>query len=235
MKTLRGLHLLTALPRSGLVTLLFVAACSGGGGTATEDVCDDGLDDDNDGLVDCDDPDCASDPVCAMQPEACTGGVDEDGDGLIDCEDPDCFEDPVCYDVDDAADLPGPHGDPALDIDKVGVDLTGGVATLFMTFEGAWPPDSTFYSWFLRFEITNDGNSTVAMVIVQRHDGVEATNATGIPAGNVTLRQTPEGVWVRMTGVPGTGEKYYVESGVQKTNPGTRVTDVAVDSPQPLP
>lgn len=55
-----------------------------------------------DGLVDCDDPDCAKNPylppgICdAPRPEgygsgACEGGVDDDGDGFTDCEDFDCL------------------------------------------------------------------------------------------------------------------------------------------------
>lgn len=48
------------------------------------DCCDDGVDNDGDGLVDCVDPDCCG-------PETrCSDGVDDDGDGLVDCADPDC-------------------------------------------------------------------------------------------------------------------------------------------------
>ena len=47
------------------------------------------LDVDQDGLADCDDPDCNFSPLC--QPiEICSNGVDDDGDGLVDCEDPAC-------------------------------------------------------------------------------------------------------------------------------------------------
>jgi len=87
-------------------------------------VCDDGLDNDEDGLVDCRDTnggaeDCASDPVCAdagtdtigdgseddasdVPPEdLCTDGLDNDEDGLVDCRDTnggaeDCSDDPAC-------------------------------------------------------------------------------------------------------------------------------------------
>ena len=57
----------------------------------------------------------------------------------------------------------------------------------------------------------------------------------GLPMANITLRQVPRGVWVRMVGVNAAGEKYYVESGIQKANPGTRVTDTVVGAPAPLP
>jgi hypothetical protein len=80
--------------------------------------CADSLDNDCDGLTDCDDPDChvipetgaqchdgrdndcdllvdCADPDCAGAiPETlanCHNGVDDDCDGLFDCDDPDCF------------------------------------------------------------------------------------------------------------------------------------------------
>ena len=55
--------------------------------------CGNGMDDDGDGLADCDDADCADDPLCSGA-ENCTNGVDDDGDGAVDCvmgnEDSDC-------------------------------------------------------------------------------------------------------------------------------------------------
>jgi hypothetical protein len=62
---------------------------------AHEQACDDGEDGDGDGLVDCDDGDCAGSVHCI--PEAdCQNGLDDEGDGLTDCEDPDCELDPIC-------------------------------------------------------------------------------------------------------------------------------------------
>jgi len=48
-----------------------------------EEICNDGIDNDGDGLVDIDDPDCQS-------PEICDDLIDNDGDGFIDGADPDC-------------------------------------------------------------------------------------------------------------------------------------------------
>lgn len=213
------------------IFLLALAAC--GGGPAGEATCTDTIDDDADGLVDCDDTDCDGDDACIVLPETCTGDADEDRDTFIDCEDDDCWEDPACFAFDDGVDLP--DGDPALDLDKLGVTLSGGTAVFFVTTEGAWPPAAGFYSWFVYFEIDNDGFTPVAGVTIQQHAGVDDQIELGIPAANVTVRQTPRGVWVRMTGVPATGETFYVESGIQKTDPGTRVTDTVVSSPAPLP
>ncbi len=64
---------------------------------AVAEVCDDGLDNDDDLLTDCDDPDCDGLRVCAP-PETCGSGVDEDLDGLVDCFDPDCARAAFCTD-----------------------------------------------------------------------------------------------------------------------------------------
>jgi len=54
----------------------------------SEELCDNGADDDGDGLVDCADPECAGTAGCLV--ELCDNGADDDGDGLVDCADPDC-------------------------------------------------------------------------------------------------------------------------------------------------
>jgi hypothetical protein len=60
-------------------------------------LCDDGVDNDGDGLTDCEDDDCAEDPACQVDVETvCDDGVDNDGDGLTDCDDPDCAAHPTC-------------------------------------------------------------------------------------------------------------------------------------------
>ncbi len=57
------------------------------------EICNDGIDNDGDGFIDCDDDDCASEPSCV---EICNDGIDNDGDGFIDCDDNDCDSDPNC-------------------------------------------------------------------------------------------------------------------------------------------
>jgi len=56
-------------------------------------LCSDSVDNDSDGVTDCDDIDCATD--CATV-ESCGSGADEDYDGMVDCVDPDCASDPAC-------------------------------------------------------------------------------------------------------------------------------------------
>ena len=69
-------------------------------GTGTEDAlfedCTNGEDDDDDGLVDCEDPDCATHDSCADNAEICNDGIDNDEDGLVDCLDEDCADHPDC-------------------------------------------------------------------------------------------------------------------------------------------
>ena len=66
------------------------------GGAPTPENCTNGVDDDGDGLIDCEDSDCDLDPACITPPENCSNGVDDDGDTLVDCDDPDCTADPNC-------------------------------------------------------------------------------------------------------------------------------------------
>ncbi|MED5370287.1 MAG: hypothetical protein VX899_04660 [Myxococcota bacterium] len=62
-----------------------------GSTTPAVEHCSDGVDNDDDDLVDCADPDCSE--LCI---EDCGDGVDNDQDGQIDCADTSCRQDPVC-------------------------------------------------------------------------------------------------------------------------------------------
>ena len=55
----------------------------------SESNCSDGLDDDFDGDVDCDDFDGNQDSACAVN-EICNNGIDDDNNGFADCNDPYC-------------------------------------------------------------------------------------------------------------------------------------------------
>lgn len=79
------------------VQRIFYEVCGGdfpinfGGG---DEICDNGIDDDGDGLVDCADPDCCG--TCGTCGEVCDNGIDDDGDGLVDGEDDDCINQSPC-------------------------------------------------------------------------------------------------------------------------------------------
>ncbi|MCB9525251.1 MAG: proprotein convertase P-domain-containing protein [Myxococcales bacterium] len=59
------------------------------------ELCGNGIDDDRDGAMDCDDSECAADPAC-VEPEVCDDFIDNDGDGDTDCADSDCAEHGAC-------------------------------------------------------------------------------------------------------------------------------------------
>ncbi len=56
--------------------------------STTPENCSNGIDDNDDGLIDCQDPLCLGRPICL--PEDCTNGKDDNGDRLVDCQDPKC-------------------------------------------------------------------------------------------------------------------------------------------------
>ncbi|MBI4603979.1 MAG: hypothetical protein HY721_18645 [Planctomycetes bacterium] len=60
--------------------------------------CNDQVDNDLDGKIDCADEDCADDPVFCGVPEAgkCDDGKDNDKDGKTDCDDEDCKPEQIC-------------------------------------------------------------------------------------------------------------------------------------------
>jgi len=65
------------------------------------EICNDGIDDDCNGLIDCADPVCSGRPGCSCVPSApferlCGDGIDNDCNGLTDCGDPFCGMDPAC-------------------------------------------------------------------------------------------------------------------------------------------
>ncbi|MEC9352011.1 MAG: discoidin domain-containing protein, partial [Planctomycetota bacterium] len=57
------------------------------------EICDNGIDDNDDGAVDCADAQC---PPC---PEICDNGTDDDRDGRVDCADDDCAEAASCIEI----------------------------------------------------------------------------------------------------------------------------------------
>ncbi len=59
--------------------------------------CDNGIDDDGDGLIDCEDPDCLNSNICLV--EICNNGIDDDSDGFIDCEDAECQQITSCIEI----------------------------------------------------------------------------------------------------------------------------------------
>lgn len=191
-----------------VVSLLALAAACGGPagvGNGVEVACDDSLDEDQDTLVDCDDPDCADDVACQG----------------------------MAFDATDPADLPGPDGDPSLDIEGVNVSLSGTTATFQVHVHGNWPPDTSIYSWFVKCSLFAN-NSVLLDATTQHHDGQDSTFQ--IPAGaSTTVTSGPGVVTFVIDNVPGTPTQFNVQSGIQKTSNGTRVVDEITGGPLPIP
>lgn len=58
------------------------------------EICDNEIDDNDNGKIDCDDESCKTNPACMET--VCDDGKDDEGDGLIDCDDPDCENNWLC-------------------------------------------------------------------------------------------------------------------------------------------
>ena len=61
------------------------------------ELCEDGIDNDGDGLTDCEAATCLSRPVCMEQ--ICDDGADDDLDGTVDCQDEDCWTQETCWPI----------------------------------------------------------------------------------------------------------------------------------------
>ncbi|MCB9563867.1 MAG: hypothetical protein H6708_26020 [Kofleriaceae bacterium] len=99
-----------------LIAATAMAGCAGGGSDQPQ--CQDGVDNDGDGLIDGDDPACqrgrdveSDDPITD-----CNNGEDDDGDGLVDLDDPGCAN----IGDDSELDTPVPQCDDGIDNDGDG-------------------------------------------------------------------------------------------------------------------
>lgn len=61
-----------------------------------DEVCGNGIDDDQNGKTDCADPHCFQNAACGTAFEICDNQVDDDGNSLVDCADSACAQDPGC-------------------------------------------------------------------------------------------------------------------------------------------
>jgi len=163
---------------------------------AAETACGDRRDDDGDGLVDCDDDDCAGAAACAtLASEAghCADGRDNDGDGARDCADADCASDAAC--------APGTGVDRflgaawPLDVS----DTTAGAGSEVEDGSCGSPPDSPekILEWIVPedgtyvFSIASDEIDPILVVQVGGPDGWQAGCTRAVapaPSGDFTLK-----------------------------------------------
>ncbi len=99
-----GSYILTA-EKTGFVATSQSAAVSPGMVLTTDfilpalpvEICSDGIDNDANGLTDCEDPACADTPACLpIAVEICDDDIDNDSNGLTDCGDPACMATAAC-------------------------------------------------------------------------------------------------------------------------------------------
>ncbi len=86
------------------VACLLISFSVGCGRTTTwstgGEICNNQIDDDWDGFVDCLDSDCLADFSCMESGlENCSNQIDDDKDGFVDCQDIDCQGDPACSSI----------------------------------------------------------------------------------------------------------------------------------------
>ena len=106
-----------------LILTISLTSCSSSDSNEEEsinlaEICNDGIDNDNDGNVDCTDPDCTSDSLCE---EICNDGIDNDGDGFIDCLDANCEDFQDCL-IERCIDGEDNDGDGLIDCDDPDCD-----------------------------------------------------------------------------------------------------------------
>ena len=78
----------TAIASNSLATLKAVIPAT----KFHPEACSDGVDNDNDPYIDCDDLDCGDVSVCAENTDSlCSDGVDNNNNNFTDCEDFDCL------------------------------------------------------------------------------------------------------------------------------------------------
>ncbi len=68
-------------------------------GVLTHEICDNNIDDNKNGLRDCQDPECLDDKACTSYVvpfEICGNEIDDDDNGATDCDDAACADDPAC-------------------------------------------------------------------------------------------------------------------------------------------
>lgn len=135
------------IPRLVLPLLL------GCGSSPEADDCYDGRDNDRDGLIDCEDGDCAHTTQCE---EICGNEIDDDGDGAVDCGDDACFGEKGCP---SQVGLQGGHvwtaGDRQYSLDLWSATLSSTFEARLLatqvegTVQGSWHHHPTTCTWTL--------------------------------------------------------------------------------------
>lgn len=195
------------------------------------EICDDGIDNDADGAIDCADIDCGGDPVCGT--EICDDGIDNDGDAAVDCADLDCIGTPAC---------PSATNDDCVNATPVGEGIFP-VDNTISTLDGPIDADANMGTdvWYL-YTASETGNAIIqtcetlgtlddSVIIV--YDG-----ASGCPiAGSPFLGSDDDGcvnpAFSSIVNIPVfAGDTYYVQVGGWNGAVGTSDLDISIAAPE---
>ncbi len=195
-----------------LLSLLFITFNSIAQ-SSTHELCNNGIDDDGDGLIDCCDQECIGVLYCQL-PSAqakydcretgilCNNGIDDDNDGYIDNEDADCLEDPE-----------NPNEYIVDNYDCEAAPMGSGIGNMEVTWQSA-NQTSAVYGMPVVADIDNDGtpevissnNQSSYIYIISGKDG---TTELSKNSGLGTLFGNPS---VADVDSDGTGEIFVIDN-----------------------
>jgi hypothetical protein len=137
-----------------------------------EEICDNGVDDNADFLIDCQDSRCFDPVVCV---EICGNGLDDDGDFVRDCAEEACFAEPECQPLEVTFDLgddanPTPVGLPFSEV--VANQQAGGQECLAFSLEVGPTPITAVSSSPTCDQAIGEGD----VIITLSKDGQEIAN-----------------------------------------------------------
>jgi hypothetical protein len=155
----------------------------------TETSCSDAIDNDCDGFVDLDDPNCG----VQADPENCSDGVDNDNDGLLDCADNDCALDLACTCVSIGPE-PNESGFTAFDLGVL-QDTNADIATVtgnlgpggdvdWYQFTAVDVFEETSESFSVDIRLTANPNSQFRIAVSQLQPSNIVCNSMGASAGS---------------------------------------------------
>ncbi|MBI4249165.1 MAG: hypothetical protein HY611_06655 [Elusimicrobia bacterium] len=161
--------------------------------------CNDGEDNDGDGEVDCEDPECALAPECAAANlEFCQNGFDDDDDDLVDASDPDCADEIVAR----ITIYFGQGGVLKLEAGD-GEDFEGNVPADYSITLGILGNESYLKAWFFTSEFVVTADPWHSFVIWTNGTGVAPTLPPGAPCIDLFPADGQcDATWPSVAGIP---------------------------------
>lgn len=133
--------------------------------------------------------------------------------------------------VSDPEDLPGPDGDPSLDIKSVDVRIEATTVTTEIFFYGTWPPATTHYSWLV--DLVYKADTTFAFTVTPQLDNGTRSTISNLPESAYTITDGADSVKIVVTGVTQPLTHLLLQSAIKKTSAGNLVWDKIPDTAIP--